>query len=356
MKDKFVEWYGIVCPNPSNEQLKNRWDSLQKYCQKENINIKKLSTLFFGLPTDQDFINDFAEVYQNVDMTFSKKNYRELSLLAGVTLLQLLESDEYATEIALAIIILSVYDQEVILPEVLDIAAEKLRDITANTRELIQENELKKLSSIGVDQLKKSNPENGWTPDVAEKLLSLLTKVSNNFTAINNNQIELANALRIYKEDSNILSWLVGEWSNDLNKPLTKAIKGNEIALILGKELADLIETVPGPFAAKAFLKKMLKLCKVDNSKSSLIDMVDLLDKEWKTKLFENNELIETGVNTPTLLGISKSLETDEPKVWKTFFEKITNINPESIQRDTLEWAYQIYLECLLVIWYNGEE
>lgn len=356
MKDKFSEWYAIVCPNPNNEQLKNRWESLQEYCRKEKIDIKKLSTLFFGLRTDQDFINDFAEVFQKVDMTFSKKNNRELSLLAGVTLLQLIESEKYTTEIALAINILTIYDQEVILPEVLDIAAEILRDITANTRELIQENELEELSLIEVDQLKQYNTEKGWTPDTIEKLLSLLTKVSNNFNVIYANQVELANSLRIYKEDSNILSWLVGKWSNDLNKPLTKVIKGNEIALILGKELADLIETIPGPYAAKAFLKQMLKLCKVDTSKSSLMDMVDILNREWKSKLLEKYELIGMGGNTPTLLAISKSLDTNEPKVWKPFYEKITNMNPENVQRDTLEWAYQIYLECLLVTGYSGEE
>ncbi len=90
------------------------------------------------------------------------------------------------------------------------------------------------------------------------------------------NQNEMLKAMEIYREDSNILSWICGEWSNELDAQLTKKTTRKSVALILAKELADLVTVLPGPYAEKSFLKKMLDLCKLDAGTYTIVELVDV--------------------------------------------------------------------------------
>lgn len=70
------------------------------------------------------------------------------------------------------------------------------------------------------------------------------------------NQDQTLNIINILQEDSDILSWITGSWSKELEKPLTKGILPKDIALLLAKELADFVQVIPGPYAFEAFLKR----------------------------------------------------------------------------------------------------
>lgn len=354
MKDIFCECYSTVCPNPTNEQMNYRLEGINQYCARKEIDVLPLVMLFFGIHNDHTFEGDFADLFNTIDLSFSKNNHRELELLAGVALLKLLEDDLLVIEIVLAVNILNILDKNILIPDILQIATDKLAEITSDIREVEIESKLKKLPAIITTEMNKIAKSGDWTPEGITELMNSLNSIESGFVAIQSNQAELANSVRIYKEDSNILSWIVGGYSNDLRKPLSKTIKTNEIAFVMGKELADLIETVPGPYAAKGFIKKMLGLCKEDKGNLSLTDMIDLVGKEWREEVVNRYKIIDTGENTPVLLAISKSLETDEPKTWCPLFKKIVGVNPEEIERNALEWAYQFYLECLLIRCFNG--
>ncbi len=353
MRDSFYEWYRRININPTSDQLQNRWASLETYCKSDKVDILSLSTLFFGLPTDSDFVENFAEVFINQDATFLKSNKRELSFLAGSSLIYLLEDDKHSIQIALAINILSMLATETDLSEILSACSEKLHKITLQNREV--DIKIQNIPGIGIDNLKKVMPDEDITTEGIKALISSISATSTNFTKISANQKVLANSLKMYKEDSNILSWLVGEASNDLHKPLTNRVNPKDVALILGKELADLVESTSGPYAAKDFLRKMLKLCKRENPTISLLEVVDSLSTDWK-KLISNEYIEKIEANTPILLAIAKSLEVSETQVWRPIYETAIGINPELIRHDLLEWSYSMYLECLLVKTTYGED
>jgi len=349
MRENFCEWYMIVCANPTNEQLQCRWESLQQYCEIEDINILELVKMFFGLPTDVSFRNQFTESYANKDLTFQSKNEREISLLAGVTLMELIEKDIQVNKIVLAIMCITLFKQEVVIPEIPDVVSDKLDDITADIREIETEQSIIAISNTGISELAKVLETGTWSAENIVAFSKILSQIPANFNKLKNNQKNLQKSLTIYKEDSDILSWLFGEWSSDLKKPLNKKINQSQISLVLGKELADLVKQIPGPYSAKAFLVKMLGHCKADKSNISLLEMVDSLDENWKKQLLDHYSIIENGENTPILLAVSKALDANEPNVWKYAYQKTIGIDPERATSNPLTWAYQIYLECLLV-------
>jgi hypothetical protein len=357
MKEKFCEWYRIVCVEPTHEQLQNRWDSLLEYCESDDINVLELVRLFFGLRTDEQFRDQFIEQYASKDLTFQSKNEREVSLLAGATLMELLEEEFEVNKILLAIECIALFKQDVILPEVLEIVSDKLDDVTYGIRnELNKEQDYKSVSNEGMLELAKALEPGTWSSDSTIKFSKILSQIGTNFAIIQHNQEKLHKSLHIYKENSDVLSWLFGEWSNDLNKQLSKKVNQSQLALVLGKELADLVEQIPGPYSARAFLVRMLGHCKADKNNIPLVEMVDSLDENWKKQLLDNYNIIEDGENTPVLLAISKALEAGEPTVWKHAYQKTIGINAEEMISDPLTWAYQMYLECLLIKSYISED
>lgn len=350
MKEKFCEWYRNVCIDPTHEQLQNRWDSLQEYYESNDIDIMELVKLFFELPVEEQFKAEFIKPHFNKDMTFQRDNKREISLLAGTALMELLEDEVDVNKIILAIMCIAPFKQDVVISEVLDIVSEKLDDITSGIRsEKNTEQGKLAISDKGIANLAKNLETGSWSNESTINFSKILSQIANNFNILQSNQEKLQQSLAIYREDSDILSWLFGEWSNDLDKQLSKKINQSQISLVLGKELADLVKQIPGPYSAKAFLKKMLGHCKPDKNNITLLEIVDTLDEGWKKRLLDDYSIIKDGVNTPILLAVSKSQEVNDPNVWKHAYQKLTQINAEEVESDLLTWAYQIYLECLLV-------
>lgn len=154
---------------------------------------------------------------------------------------------------------------------------------------------------------------------------------------------------KVYREDSQILWWMTGEWSRDLNKPF-KQLRHQEAAIVAGKELADLIEVLPGPNAAKTVLHKLLSVLLVENQKDgTLSTIINMLSKDWKQHVLECYPGDQTKEITPILTAISNSLAVEGASEWKPAFKKLTDFEPESIKMPLLELSYQMYLECLLV-------
>ena len=60
----------------------------------------------------------------------------------------------------------------------------------------------------------------------------------------------IQNENKKYQEDVGILSWIVGEWSNILERPLSEVSNVNG-AFVIGAELSDLVLRYPGAVSGK---------------------------------------------------------------------------------------------------------
>jgi hypothetical protein len=348
MLENFASRYKTICLQPTPEQLMNRFKGIQDICNEQEFDVASLVRLFYDLPVDVNFKNKFSDYFFNKDITFDKGNLREIAFLAGETLLEMLEHDYYTNLIVLLITCIWLFKNNTLIPEISSIALNKLDEVCLKTREDAGNN-VENIKETNLTEMEKAVQGQPVTADTIQKIINILKIVNVNIKNIYINQKQICKSVDVYKEESNILSWLMGQWSNDLKKQLNNKTNQSKIALILGKELADLVLTIPGPYSAKAILKRMIDLCKADCKTLSLVDMVDMLDTKWKGSLLDKYHLSASDCNTPILLAIAKSLEVDGPRAWGNAYGKIMGFDAETVVQDMLTWGYQMYLECMLV-------
>ena len=77
----------------------------------------------------------------------------------------------------------------------------------------------------------------------------------------------LERELTIVSEETNMLWWLISEYSRDRGASWM-TVGPFATPIIAGKELADLTRVIPGPVAAAAFLDRIIRLADSSSSPS----------------------------------------------------------------------------------------
>lgn len=348
MKNRFAEWYRAVAIEPTREQLESRWESISNFIEEyDDDKILAMAINYLGIEQDQVEKGEFIEYLLESDLSFDKGNEKEIRLLSGVALAEVVESEPIKATLAMKCLIL--FNNNPIVSELSRFFESHFAQECIDLREKLPNLERVQLSSQS--EFLTGTFAEGTALNVStanSSILKALSTFDNYIMKLGSVQYKLLNHLQIYEEESKILSWIVGESSNDLGKAL-KETKPEDVGIVIGKELADLISVLPGPYAAEAFIKKMLQLSKKTQKKNLTLDIyVDALGLEWKEKLLEQYPLIDEGLNTPVLLAISKSMDVDNAKEWLPAYKKKSGIDAGAIAISPNEIAYQVYLECLL--------
>jgi len=357
----FADWYRRVAIEPKGETLEKRWQAIEAFVESlDAADALELVRLFYARPSrDSGFIEKYRTTFKDTDPTFPMRdNDPELGVLAGVTLVHLLEKDaaELADVAALGMVCAACRGlrQDVPVPEIGDRARRYLlkrssslrasREVPAVT---IPELELAEI----LDSLKKSCQGNNLTvlaepiiPPFEELQLAIRQLATSAEKAVNH----LTKLQQLWQEESDILWWLFGEYSRDLNRRMAD-LELPGVCLVAAKELADLTVVLPGPLAAKAFLDKVLRTVKrkLPNS-TTLHEAVNAPTREWRSSWIRQDDIGPVEDLCPVLLAVRKSLETDGLDDWVPAFEKAAGIKVrQSIP--PLDLAYQAYEENLLV-------
>jgi len=349
MKDVFSKNYIKVCPNPLEGQMENRWKGIEEYCDKDEVEIVDLIIMAFGLNSNEQFAKEFALIFQNIDMRFQPDALKELSLLSCMCLMKLIEESNLSINVALSVMCLSKYNLEILVPELVTKAFECFYEVSAGLRDKKIQYKLYSIKSTE-EFIEVSEELSTLDKTNISSLSKALSELSQNFTTISQNQKLVIDMLDILKEDSDILSWIIGSWSNELNQPIIKTTAQLNIALIIAKELADLVKVCPGPFAFEGFLQKMFSNCKSDTKSYSLVKMIDSVDNDTKASILKDYPInARLQLNTPLLISMKCALEANKPDVWKSTASHKLSFNVESVDNTILEWAKLMYLECILV-------
>lgn len=347
--NQFADLYFRVFAEAKNEQLEKRWQGIEEYCGQEEVDIYNLVKMAYSLNATDEFKNKFITIFQNIDISFQTSFAKEQSFLASICLMKLMKESDFSLEIALAVMCLSKYNGEIFVPELEERAYKIFGETSAGIRE--QSAKYRECSTVDSDKLIESLEElTALNQNHIVELSNALKEIVKNIKIINQNQDQNRENINILQEDSDILSWITGSWSNELEKQITNKILQKDIALILAKELADFVQVIPGPYAFEAFLKKMLDNCRKEEKKYSLVTMVDSIDDEHKSSILSCYYLDDAKQeNTPILFSIKCALDARQPDVWKSVAVNKLSINIESTKYETLEWAKLLYFECLLV-------
>lgn len=349
MRKQFAELYFRVCAESKPEQLEKRWQGIEEYCDQEEVDIYNLIKMAYSLNATDEFKNEFITIFQNIDISFQANFTKEQELLASICLMKLMEDSDVSLHIALAVMCVSKYNVEILVPELGEAAYKVFGETSAEIRE--KSVKYQKCSTVNSNKLIESLKElTALDSNHIVGLSNTLTEIVRNIKIIAQNQDQTLEIVNILQEDSNILSWITGSWSNELEKPITKGTLRKDVALLLAKELADFVQVIPGPYAFEAFLKKMLDNCKKETKEYSLVTMVDSIDDAHKSSILSCYQMDSVKQeNTPILFSIKCALDAKQPDIWKSMAANKLSINVESAEYETLEWAKLLYFECLLV-------
>lgn len=344
LERSFYKWYKRINISMDEQQTNNRWEGIKSAISlfENPFNISELLKMYYRVSFNTSIKEQFIEFFANEDKAFDETNEEEMVILAGGVLAQLLKK-KHKLFTAFSLLILDSY-YETPLIELSNMASDVIEDM-AKEMKSSKESNLEKIKAITSEEIEDIVTE---TAELAEEEVSKLVTI---IKSLNNNVNTLVQVIeqenRKYQEDIGILSWIIGEWSNILGSPLSdiSKVKG---AFVLGAELSDLVLLYPGPYPAKAFLKRMLDKCFDDISEVSLTEFIDSQDKEVRSLMFEKYGENCRDRNLLIISAIESSLSVDEAKVWIPFYKKVWKINPDEIRFDLLTWSELLYRECMI--------
>lgn len=326
-----------VCVNPSEELINNRLNGItaaqEVYDAPEKI--VDLLKIYYRLSIEQEAKEEFIECFYSIDKTFDEQNEEEICILAGCVLANILQN-EGDIFVAFSVNVLEeFYDGPI--NELVGLAN---RIIIEQTQEksAILNNKDGKGGSLSIDI-------GEYAPEELDETINWVKEICTRFNGL----VDYVNTLRTEnakcQEKIQVLSWIIGEWS-DRFKTSVSQIEDVKGALILGVELADLVET-PGPLAAEAFLHRMINKCKKTVDEISLTELIDCQSEDVRKEIIEKYGTRGLVNSLPILSALHVSLTVDEKRAWLPAYKKACGIDPDKFSFPAVKWSKLIYYECM---------
>lgn len=349
MNENFGDWYREADIAPDHETLTNRWAGIEKLASSiDHSGIVELGRLYYGL-TDAGATRDaLKDAMFEADNAFSARNVIEIQLLAGASLIHIAEdqSGEAGQIAAYSAVCPALLGRrsKILVPSIPERANEILVEASGRLRQPppTKRAQVAKLTDevAKIEEAEASNNFQIGGPHVRASLEKLRTVIA----AVSEKANRLEKVQALYREDSDILWWMTGRFSRDLEQPL-KEIGLPAAAVIIGKELADLIENQPGPVAAIAVLNRCLEdIGKSPGDKVTVTTAINKLPAEWKAQWFPSNGNREVLSLSPLSAAINQSVDIEGS--WGSAAQSLSGVAP-STKLTCSEFAYQMYRECM---------
>lgn len=339
----FIKNYRRVCMDITDERIKSRIEGINAVMEQFDSyeKIAEIVKMYWGMECDSEAKEIFVSCFYEVDMTFDEQNTEEIAILAGCTLIKLIQNNE-DVQLAYSIKVLEPFFEGKIL-ELSEVASKVIAMQTRNDKQIGICPSLSWKREWESELVDANGKAVATTPQAT---VELLKTIKNQFTKVVDYTNSLADKNRSCEEKIEVLSWIVGEWSDLLEKPL-KEVSNIEGALVLGVELAELVD-MPGPFAADAILNKMLTKCQNTANEISLTELIDSQTEEIRQYVVENYCEEAEKRNLPILSAVKASLTVDEKRLWVPAYKKKWKIDSDKEKFTLREWAKLLYFECMI--------
>jgi hypothetical protein len=348
MHKNFAEWYRLVRIEPKGDVLKSRWAAVEEWSaslRDMDDAVLESVRIFQGLP-EVSSREPFLAVFRKHDAAFPQRSELELRVLAGAALVQCVDLARDASEdgnrtaviagTALEASRLRASDPQ--LEEVVAEVVEGLHEVARRQRKRLPFSTT--LISQEAETAAREAMKQVPTAHVAPVLQAVLDAVLQAEGALAN----VAHNLRCADEETNILWWLEGGCSRDLNKPWS-TLK-DEAPLVAGWELADLTDVALGPRDVAAFLERVVTSTKAKNKDQPIQVYVNGVSDEWAKARAAKLPARALDL-APLTLALSQRARSDTAS-WQQFFEKASGIAP-STQLAPEVAATQAYVEAMLL-------
>lgn len=354
MHKNFGEWYRLVSIEPNEDLLKKRWAGVAEWTSTLRVDddaILETVRIFQGLP-EKTSRDRFFEAFRKHDAAFPQRNELEQRVLAGAALVACVRAkgdDEdkddgiHAAIIAgTAVEASSLLASDSRLSEVAEEILAGLRVIARAQRERVDlhADGIGTKADAAAKELKQIPEVTTWD----EFKISLAPVLESIVEALRGFQTALAAAeqnVRCSEEETNILWWLEGACSRDLNKQWS-ALPKDAVPLIAGAELADLTNIALGPQDAAAFLDRVVTGVKA--KEGSMHSYVNAVPEEW---LKARRDAVRGLDLAPLSLALSHRRQGSTSS-WTEFFEASSGMNA-STSLDPGRVARHAYVEAVLL-------
>jgi hypothetical protein len=329
MHKDLSNWYRSANIEPDPVALPKRWIAVLQFgADRDDIVI--LARFFYRLGNIQSSkLSTFVEALQVVDPIFkTRDNDHELAVLCGAKLVEVIEGGDTALAdlAALCLVTAAAANCRPVpcVREIPEIAAAYLGNRSAN---------------------RSSTDESNTSANSASLMLEALAALGKPYAELATEFRRLQTQVDLTAEESNILWWLFAEFSRDGKEPW-KNFPLAAVALMSGKELADLVTVLPGPVAAWAFLHQVILRVDSDvNATISIQEAINYSPLERRQTFGECPSDIEDLM--PISYGVKLSVVSPKDDAWVPAFKQGVGISPD-VRIGPHLLANQFYLEKLL--------
>lgn len=354
MHKNFGEWYRLVSLEPDGEKLQKRWTGVNAWAaalRNSDANLLETVRIFQGIPskTSRD---TFLATFQKEDSAFPQRNNLELQVLAGAALVVCIQSvGEDGAGLHTAILAgaaLEASSLRVTESRLDEISREVLGGLQAlaakqRERKLFDPNPVSERADEAAEALKQVAAAATWD-QLKAAVLPVLRGLLDAVRAADRELDGAAHNLLCADEETNILWWMEGGCSRDMNKPWTALKEG--AAIIAGTELADLTDVTRGPCDATALLERVLSESKAKGKDTPLATYVNALPEEWARE--RKGQADESALDlAPLSLAIVRRANSDTAS-WQQYFDGSSGMK-SSTQLAAGRMARQAYVEAILL-------
>ncbi|UPK12180.1 hypothetical protein IVA93_02855 [Bradyrhizobium sp. 155] len=208
-----------------------------------------------------------------------------------------------------------------------------------------------------VSKLKVTLRDIAYEPDLAavnlndpQTLKPVLVGLSNAVNAslkavvvgVNASADKMSGYMRVVDEELQMLWWLLGERSLDLDQPFDK-VENTMQPLVFARELATRTVSSPGPVAITALLARSGLMSR---GKLSVVAAANAVPADWATKAV--NQLPASPVTTPIHFALDKRVEAGAPDAWAAHWSALCGL-AEDASLTPLRLAELFYREHLFL-------
>ena len=292
MHKNFAEWYRLVRIEPNGDVLKNRWAGVEEWSaslRDTDDAVLETVRIFQGMP-EVTSREPFLAVFRKHDPAFPQRNDLELRVLAGASLVKCIEppgddddNDGRRTAViaglALEASLLRVSDPQ--LGEVVAAVLRGLHDVARRQRKRLPLSTtlINQKDETAASEAMKQVPSAGDWSALRTQVTPVLQAVFDGVLRAEGVLAHVVHNLRCADEETDILWWLEGGCSRDLQKPWS-TLK-DAVPLISGWELADLTDFALGPRDAAAFLDRVVTSAEGKNQDQPLNVYVNAVSDDW---------------------------------------------------------------------------
>ena len=354
MINNFNEWYIDVNIAPQEGQIEKRVEGIADYAQNvDKEDVCNLVNLYYGLPISEEDVDNFASAFIEKDPTFSARYRKELSLLAGATLLEIsAQNTDYNSLAELLTITTSFYRKPSSTPRALNLIRKQFDNDRINIREKSASDGKFDFDQTKVNAHVAVINKTPWDTTLAKNLTGLLTEYAVYLDYLINRFDSLQEMQSIYKEDSQLLWWMMSDWSITLNQPL-KEIDQIRGCLLVAYEAASFVSNYPGPYAMEGIIKRVTNACKGEKHSVEFTSLITEIAPQLKEIIKVKTKVFPAIKQLPITNAIICADNTADIQEWYPKYCRDASLK-ENIDKGTLEnYAWQMYLECLALSYFE---